>query len=36
MRVYIDTSVVVGCFDEEFNHESIELFEMAKTGKVPS
>lgn len=31
MRVYIDTSIVGGCFDEEFNHESVELFEMAKS-----
>jgi len=35
MRVYIDTSVVGGCFDEEFNQESIELFEMAKQVRFP-
>lgn len=34
MRVYIDTSVVGGCFDDEFSEESHALFEMAKRGKI--
>lgn len=34
MRVYIDTSVVGGCFDDEFSEESRALFEMAETGKI--
>jgi hypothetical protein len=34
MRVYIDTSVVGGCFDDEFSEESCALFEMAKSGKI--
>jgi hypothetical protein len=27
-RIYIDTSVVGGCFDEEFEFESIRFFKM--------
>ena len=34
IRIYIDTSVVGGCFDDEFSEESWALFEMAKTGKI--
>lgn len=34
MRVYIDTSVVGGCFDDEFSQESLMLFEMAKLGEL--
>ena len=34
MRVYIDTSIVGGCFDDEFSEESKALFEMAKRGKI--
>ena len=34
LRIYIDNSVVSGCFDEEFAEESNALFEMAKEGKV--
>ncbi len=34
MRVYIDTSVVGGCFDDEFSEESRALFDMAKRGKI--
>ena len=34
MRVYIDTSVVGGCFDDEFSEESRALFDMAKRGEI--
>ncbi len=34
MRVYIDTAVVGGCFDDEFSEESRALFDMAKRGKI--
>jgi predicted nucleic acid-binding protein len=34
MRVYIDTSVVGGCFDDEFSQESRALFAMAEKGKI--
>jgi hypothetical protein len=33
LRVYIDTSVFGGCFDDEFAHESKILFEEIKNGK---
>jgi hypothetical protein len=32
-RVYIDTSVIGGCFDSEFEEWSNKLFEDFKTGK---
>jgi predicted nucleic acid-binding protein len=32
-RVYIDTSVIGGCFDQEFKEWSIKLFEEFKNGK---
>ena len=32
-KIYIDTSVVGGCFDSEFSEESRLLFEMARNGK---
>jgi predicted nucleic acid-binding protein len=32
-RVYIDTSVIGGCFDKEFEEWSIRLFEEFKSGK---
>jgi len=32
-RVYIDTSVIGGCFDQEFKEWSIQLFEEFKNGK---
>ncbi|MGR3310183.1 MAG: hypothetical protein ACUZ77_05345 [Candidatus Brocadiales bacterium] len=32
-RIYADTSVFGGCFDEEFSEESKALFEDIKTGK---
>ncbi len=31
-RVYIDASVVGGCFDSEFTSESLALFDMARRG----
>ena len=34
LRVYIDNSVVGGCFDEEFAEGSNALFEMAREGKM--
>lgn len=36
MRVYIDTSVVGGCFDDEFSEEIRTLIKMAKSGKISS
>ncbi|MCL5103358.1 MAG: PIN domain-containing protein [Armatimonadetes bacterium] len=33
-RVYIDTSVIGGCFDNEFAVESVALFDMARNGEV--
>ena len=32
-RIYIDTSVIGGCFDSEFSEYSNKLFEEFKTGK---
>lgn len=34
LHIYIDTSVVGGCFDEEYSIESTALFDMAKSGEV--
>ena len=34
MRVYVDTSVIGGCLDEEFSQESQALLEMARDGKL--
>jgi len=34
MRVYIDTSVVGGCLDEEFAEDSLRLFESARLGTL--
>jgi len=34
LRIYIDNSVVGGCFDEEFAEESNALFEMAREGTI--
>lgn len=34
LRIYIDTSVVGGCFDEAFSEESGALFQMAREGKI--
>jgi len=33
-RIYIDTSVVGGCLDEEFQDQSRALFDMAQDGKA--
>lgn len=34
LRVYIDTSVIGGCFDDEFVEESRSLVQMAHEGRV--
>ena len=34
MRIYIDTSVFGGCFDEEFEEASIALIKMVKNGEL--
>lgn len=34
LRVYVDTSVVGGCLDEEFAEESRALLEMARRGDI--
>ncbi len=34
LRVYVDTSVIGGCVDEEFVEESRSLMEMAQQGRV--
>lgn len=33
-RIYVDTSVIGGCFDQEFSTESLALIEMARRGEV--
>lgn len=33
-RIYVDTSVIGGCFDDEFAKESLALIEMARNGEV--
>ena len=33
LRIYLDTSVFGGCFDDEFSDESRMLFEQIKDGK---
>lgn len=33
-RIYIDTSVVGGCWDDEFAAESRALFDMARRGEI--
>ena len=32
LRVYIETSVIGGCFDDEFQEESLKLFECIRVG----
>ena len=32
IRVYVDTSVIGGCFDEEFRRASIQLFDRSRAG----
>jgi len=34
LRIYVDTSVIGGCVDDEFAQESLALFEMARAGEV--
>jgi predicted nucleic acid-binding protein len=34
LRVYIDTSVIGGCLDEEFAEDSLRLFESARVGTL--
>lgn len=34
LKLYIDTSVIGGCFDQEFSEWSNKLFEFLKTGKL--
>ena len=34
LRIYVDTSVIGGCFDREFQQESRALLQMAKGGKL--
>lgn len=34
MRVYVDTSVFGGCFDDEFREQSLMLMDMAKDGQI--
>jgi predicted nucleic acid-binding protein len=34
MRIYVDTSVIGGCFDEDFSDDSKRLIEYALSGKI--
>lgn len=34
LRIYVDTSVIGGCLDEEFRHASVRLLEMARRGEA--
>jgi predicted nucleic acid-binding protein len=34
LRIYLDTSVIGGCFDEEFKIESNRLLQMAQEGEI--
>lgn len=34
LRIYVDTSVVGGCFDKEFEEKSKALFQMARDSKL--
>lgn len=34
LRIYVDTSVVGGCHDEEFREPSTQLLDMARSGEV--
>jgi len=34
LRVYVDTSVIGGCLDEEFAEDSLRLLEAAKQGRL--
>jgi predicted nucleic acid-binding protein len=33
-RIYVDTSVIGGCLDDEFAEDSLRLFQMARDGKL--
>ena len=33
LRIYVDTSVFGGCFDEEFETDSVQLFDLINSGK---
>jgi predicted nucleic acid-binding protein len=34
MRIYTDTSVIGGCFDDEFAEDSRRLFDLARSGRL--
>jgi hypothetical protein len=34
LRVYVDASVVGGCHDDEFREPSVQLFAMARDGRL--
>jgi len=34
MRVYVDTSVIGGCLDDEFARESLAVLQMARDGEI--
>jgi predicted nucleic acid-binding protein len=34
MHIYVDTSVIGGCFDEEFSEASNHLFDLARSGRL--
>ncbi|MBN1902756.1 hypothetical protein JW926_15630 [Candidatus Sumerlaeota bacterium] len=34
LRIYIDTSIIGGCLDKEFQDESRALFDMAQKGEI--
>ena len=34
IRIYVDTSVVGGCFDEEFRADSLRFFDYVRQGKI--
>jgi len=34
LRIYVDTSVIGGCFDEKFSADSRQVLELARAGKL--
>lgn len=34
LRIYVDTSVVGGCYDPEFERESNRFFNLVRAGRV--
>lgn len=34
LRIYTDTSVIGGCFDEEFKDDSLSFLKMVKSGRI--